>query len=103
MTWTKLVGFFKETVPATIKNVIVPFTLRALGVAGGFWGWLVGVVMTSIWDIVEKQAESAARVQDQKNIDDPNIEKYKEDIAKGAPVDELIKDETNLLNGTKPK
>ncbi len=103
MTWVRFVAFFKEVIPNLIKTRVVPLILNALGLAGGVWGWIVSTILIFVWEKAETEAEREARLADQKNIDDDNIDQYKKDKQEGAPVETLIKDETNLLNGNKPK
>ncbi len=100
INWEKLVLFLKETIPSFLKSDLVPLILRTLGLAGGVWTWIVGIILSLVWKEAEQELESEARIEDQKEVDDSNIDKYKKDIKEGAPVETKIKDETNLLNGS---
>lgn len=101
--WSKLVSFLAATVPAFLKKYASAFILRALGLAGGIWGWIVSGILIVVWDRIQAWLESTARKQDQKTVDDANQAKYEKDKLEGAPVEVLIKDETDILNGNKPK
>lgn len=96
--WQKLVTLLNEVITSFIKKYGTAFALKALGIAGGFWTFLVGSILVIFWKIVGRKAEIEAVDQDHKETDEANIEKYKEHKAQGAPVETLIKDETDLLN-----
>lgn len=99
MKWARLV----ELVSEWTKVHVIPALLKALGLAGGFWTFAVSTFLVLVWEKLSKKAASAARLEDQENIDEQNIEQYKNDKKEGAPVETLIEDETNLLNGSRPK
>lgn len=97
--WSKAVAFLKVFIPMVIKKYATAFLLNLLRLSGGVWSWVISFALMFVWDKVEKEIESEARVQDQKDIDDANLTKLNADKAAGAAVETIIKDETNLLNG----
>ena len=99
MNWLKLVTFFKGVMPIFLKKYASTFILRVLGLAGGVWGWVISFVLLLVWDKVEQELETEARLEDQKEHDALNITKLEADRTAGASPEKIVEDETNLLNG----
>jgi hypothetical protein len=98
-----LAEFISNVAPTALKKYLMPVLLRTLGIASGFWGWIAWFAVTIVWGKVIKRILSAARKQDQKEIDDENEKTYMADKKAGAPVEKLIEDETDLINGNRRK
>lgn len=101
MEWKKLAGKVVAAGPLA-KKFLVFFILKAVGVTGGFWAWLVGLFVSKELKVIGKEIEKAAELADAKKIDEDNAKKYKEDLAKGATDEQKISDELDILNGGKP-
>ena len=96
--WLKIVGFFSKL----LNEILIPIGSKALSAFSGLPTIITNFILNYIGKVAVSDAESQARLADQKKIDDENRQKYVDDILQGKPKDELIKDETNLLNGNKP-
>lgn len=104
--WQKLVESLKPLVKNELVKSVTSAILKALGVAGGFWTWIVGIFVGKAADKAIKEAESAARVEDRENSDEGRKEKYdelmKEPVSEKDPVaqeKEIIAAEESILNG----
>lgn len=80
-------------------DVVTSAVLKALGLAGGFWTWLVGLAVKYGWKKIDKEAQSAARLADRTKTDSEIREEYMEKIEGGASDKELIESELDILNG----
>jgi len=101
--WSKIVKALEPFVPQLIKQFAVKFVMGVIGITGGFYAWIVGFVLNKAWTEADKEIESGARLADQTSTDKEIDKKYQGDIKNGAPEEELIKDETDILNGGRPK
>ena len=97
--WSKIAHVISVIVPQLIKTYLVPFVMGLMGLAGGIWTWIVGFVLSFAWKKAEEEIDSEARLADQTNTDEELNKKYQEDIKNGASETDLIKDETDILNG----
>ena len=97
--WVDVAGALNNVFNNIVKPAIVSGILTALGLAGAFWTWLVGLFVSWGWTKADKEIKSQARLKDQENVDDALLNKYKEDIKNDVPESQLIEDETNILNG----
>ncbi len=96
--WQKLAKTFFDAFNSYIKPWLVSAFLSSVGLAGGFWTWLVGLFVSRGAKLAEKEIESQARIADQTKTDKQIREKYMDQIKNGASEDELIKSETDILN-----
>lgn len=99
MTWTKLVDSLSLLFNSYVKKYAVSFILKTIGVSGGIWASIVSFVLTKVFMFEKSKAEEAARLADQKKIDDALIEKKKQAIKDNANEPVLIDVETDILNG----
>lgn len=97
--WQKLVKALKPFVENALVKSVTSAILKALGIAGGFWTWIVGFFVGKAAKKVVKEAESAARVEDRENADEKRKEHHDKLIKENASEDELIESELDLLNG----
>lgn len=82
---------------------ISSLVLNALGIAGGFWAWLVGVVVKIGWQKADKEIQSGARLADRTKSDKEIREDYLEKIKEGASEEDLVESELDILNGGRRK
>jgi hypothetical protein len=101
--WKKTADLLKTAIPVFIKKSVVPFILSLAGLSGVAWNFIVSAFLLKWWKKAEKEIDVQADIADKKEIDEENRKTYEQHITEGAPVETLIQDETNLLNGTKPK
>ena len=85
-----------------IKKFLVSSVLKAVGVTGGFWAWLVGIFVSKGLKKIGQEITKGAELADAKKEDDENAAKYKKVIDEGGTTDEKIKSELDVLNGGKP-
>ncbi len=97
--WQKLVKALKPFVENALVKSVTSAILKALGLAGGFWTWIVGFFVGKAAKKAIKEAESAARVEDRENADEKRKEHHDQLIKENASEDELIESELDLLNG----
>lgn len=101
--WQKLAKALNYFVTNYLEKYLVSAALSALGLAGGFWGWIVGKVLSIAvslgWKKANREIQSGARIADQTAVDHELNHKYQEDIKNDVPEDQLIKDELDILNG----
>lgn len=101
--WKKVSDFISAHTPELLKRYLVPAILKALGVSGGIWTWVISEIVSRLWKKTDEKIESEARVEDQKNEDQADNKQYQEDIKNEAPEAKLIEDEWAILNPGKPK
>lgn len=99
MNWAKVASWFNYFFKKYGSDMVTSAVLKALGLAGGFWTWLVGLAVKYGWKKIDKEAQSAARLADRTKTDKEIREEYKEKIEGGASEEELIKSESDILNG----
>lgn len=99
MTWTKLVESLSLLFNSYVKKYAVSLVLKTIGVSGSIWASIVSFVLTKIFMFEKAKADEAARLADQKKIDDALIEKQKQAIKDSAAEPVLIAVETDILNG----
>lgn len=95
--WLSIVNFFKKI----YFDVLVPFGAKALNASYSIPEFVSKFILNMIGRKASEDAESAARLADQKKIDDANRQKLTDDILNGRPQDELIKDELDVINGNR--
>ena len=101
MSFTKILNSFSFVFNEYIKKYLVSFVLKSIGMTGGLATTVVSFVLTKVFFYVKKEAELEAQVLDQKKEDKILLDKYKSDIESKVPESELIKDESDILNGGK--
>ena len=104
--WQRIVKLLKPIIQGEIKKQIVAAILRALGVAGGIWTWIIGFFVGKGLKKGVELGESAARIEDRENLDEALKEKHdqliKEPVSENRPVEqeqEIVAVETDILNG----
>lgn len=95
--WLRVVNFLKKI----YFEILVPAGAKILNASLSIPEFLSKLILNYIGRKGAEEAESAARLEDQKKIDDQNRQKLIDDILKKAPQDELIKDELDAINGTR--
>ena len=99
MKWAKLADWLNYFVKKYLIDVATSSVLKALGLAGGFWTWLVGLAVKLGWKKADKEIQSQARLADRTQSDKEIREEYLNKIKEGASEEELIKSESDILNG----
>lgn len=99
MKWAKLADWLNYFVKKYVIDLATSSILKALGLAGGFWTWLVGLAVKLGWKKADKEIQSQARLADRTQSDKEIREEYMEKIEGGASEKELIELEESLLNG----
>ena len=97
--WQKLVKALKPFVENALVKSVTSAILKALGLAGGFWTWIVGFFVGKAAKKAIKEAESAARVEDRENADEKRKEHHDQLIKENASEEELVSAEESILNG----
>ena len=97
--WEKLSKLLNSVMQMKGISWVTSYILKALGLAGGFWTWLVGLAVKFGWKKIDKEAQSAARLADRTKTDSEIREEYQNKIEGGASEDELVRSELNILNG----
>ncbi len=97
--WQKLVKALKPFVENALVKSVTSAILKALGLAGGFWTWIVGFFVGKAAKKAVKEAESAARVEDRENADEKRAEHHDKLLKEGASEEDLIASETDMFNG----
>lgn len=98
--WTDIYNKVWPMISPIVKNKVISLVLNALKVGGGgILGWILSFVITPLLTKLGELLARKARLEDQENVNEDNISKYKEDKKNGASKEQLIKDETDLLNG----
>lgn len=97
--WEKLSKLLNSVMQMKGISWVTSYILKALGLAGGFWTWIVGLAVKYGWKKIDKEAQSAARLADRTKTDKEIREEYMEKIEGGASEEELIELEESLLNG----
>ena len=98
MKWAKLAQALNAFVKKYLIDVATSSVLKALGLAGGFWTWLVGLAVKYGWKKIDKEAQSAARLADRTKTDKEIREEYQNKIKEGVSEEELIESEELILN-----
>ena len=96
--WQKLAKVFSGFMERYGKSYLVSAVSKAVGVAGGFWGWLIALLIKLGWKKANKEIQSGARLADRTSSDKEVLEQYQEKIKNGVSEDELIESELDLLN-----
>lgn len=96
--WQKLGKAFNSLLNGAGKSKIVSAILKALGVSGGFWTWIVSFFVGKATKKIGAEAESQGRQADRKISDKEVREKYMEKVKENASEDELIKSELDIWN-----
>lgn len=78
---------------------LTSYAAKALGVAGGFKLWLLGLAVKWGWKKADKEIQSGARLADRTESDTEIREEYQNKIEGGASEEELIESEESILNG----
>ena len=97
--WEKLSKLLNSVMQMKGISWVTSYILKALGLAGGLWTWLVGLAVKYGWKKIDKEAQSAARLSDRTKTDKEIREEYMEKIEGGASEKELIESELDVLNG----
>lgn len=97
--WEKLSKFLNSVMQSQGISWITSLALKALGLAGGFWTWLVGLAVKLGWKKADKEIQSQARLADRTQSDKEIREEYQNKIEGGASEEELIESELDILNG----
>ena len=97
--WQQLMKALEDLFKTKLRDLLVSLVAKAIGVASGFNIWLIKMGITIVWKKADKELESAARLADQKKVDEDLNKKYQEDIKNGKSEADLIKDESRLFNG----
>ena len=90
MKWAKLADWLNFFVKKYLIDVATSSVLKALGLAGGFWTWLVGLAVKLGWKKADKEIQSQARLADRTQSDKEIREEYLNKIEGGASEEELI-------------
>lgn len=102
--WLVIQKYISSLVPTYIKKTLTSLLLKAAGVTGGFYSFIISKVLLVLWKKISEALESSARIADQAKIDAELLKKHDELIRNGAPESEIIKIEQDILNGgRKPK
>lgn len=96
--WVAAVGFLKRIL-GFLKKPFVAFILKAAGLSGGIVTWIATYLIGKGIDSGTKELDNIAHEADQTAKDEELEKKYQEDLKNGASEEELIKDETDILNG----
>lgn len=99
MKWVKVAEWLNLFVKKYLIDVATSASLKALGLAGGFWTWLVGLAIKLGWKKANKEIQSQARLADRTKTDTEIREEYAQKIEEGASEEELIESEESILNG----
>ena len=99
MKWAKVASWFNYFFKKYGIDMVTSAVLKALGFAGGFWTWLVGLAVKLGWKKADKEIQSQARLADRTQSDKEIREEYMEKIEEGASEEELIESELDILNG----
>lgn len=97
--WVKLAKLFSSFMQSKGVALLTSYALKALGIAGGFWGWLVGIAVKWGWKKADKEVQSGARLADRTKSDSEIREEYLNKLKGGASEEELIDSESAILNG----
>jgi hypothetical protein len=98
--FSKIVEILDSIVPDLIKKYLVNMIMGAIGVAGSFWAWIIGFGLKYLWKKeIEPTIDSAAHIEDQKEVDQKLNDTYQKDIKDKVDEKKLISDETDILNG----
>lgn len=97
--WVKLSKIFSYILKQKGISWISSLVVKALGWSGGFATWFVSLFVGKAADKVIEETESAARLGDRTNTDQDIREEYQKKIEEGASEEELIKSESDILNG----
>ena len=98
MKWAKLAYWLNFFVKKYLIDVATSSVLKALGLAGGFWTWLVSLAVKLGWKKADKEIQSQARLADRTQSDKEIREEYLNKIKEGASEEELIASEESILN-----
>lgn len=101
--WLKFVEHLKISIPLATKKYITPMIIKALGVSGGFYTWLVNTVLKVGWQKAKPYTMEFLYKIQRSITDKKNLKKLKENESNGATSNEKIEDELDFLNGNKPK
>lgn len=99
MKWAKVAERLNLFVKKYLIDVATSASLKALGLAGGFWAWIVGLALKLGWKKADKEIQSQARLADRTQSDKEIREEYQDKIKEGASEEELIESEESILNG----
>jgi hypothetical protein len=96
--WEKIVASITPYIPL-VKNYLSNFLLRAFRISGGVYSWVIGAIVSKVLEKAVIALAKKAKKEDQENVDELNQKDYETMKKEGASVDELVKKETDILNG----
>lgn len=96
--WVKLSQLLNSAMQSKGISWITFHILKVLGLAGGFWNWIVALAIKYGWKKADKEIQSQARLADRTKSDKEIREEYMDKIKTRANEEELIKSEESILN-----
>lgn len=96
--WTQVVQILSNIFTNYIEGHLVLIIMSALGLAGGWWAWVVKFGVDQAVKKIEPELKKEAAFQDEKSIEKKNLETYKDAVKKGD-LNEISDSANKLLNG----
>ena len=97
--WQRLADILKTFLDLYVKRYLTTAAMSLLGIAGGIWGWIIGLIVSKGVQEIKEEIDEAAYLADKKAVDQVNLDAYKKVINNPEATDaDKIKAELDLLN-----